>query len=151
MREFRKKNKKGKNMIDLNNTKQIVSLISRLQLLCEGFDEVNKSAVITSKVKILLEVSKQKDTSPNILKSKVGLAKSNLAILCNELVKEGMLTKTRDTIDNRAICYNITQSGQEWLDGVMAKIKKNFESELAYKNNMKQIENAVSELFELVK
>ena len=138
-------------MTNLQNIKQVVSLISRLQLLCEGFDKSNKSTVITSKIKILLEISCQKDLAPNILKSKVGLAKSNLAILCNQLIKEDLITKTKDKIDNRAICYNITESGQNWLDDKLVELKKNFENELAYKNNMRQVETLISDLLELVK
>ena len=137
--------------MDLQSVKKLVGLINRLQLLCEGFDETNKSAVITSKIKILLEIGKQIDISPSVLKTRVGLAKSNLAILCNELVLAGLITKTKDAIDSRAICYNLTPQGQELLDDVMKKVKRNFESELAYKNNIRQIETAVNELFELVK
>lgn len=138
-------------MSDLQGIKEIVEVISRLQILCEGFDDLNKSSVLTSKVKVLLEVSDKKDVSPNKLKSKVGLAKSNLTLLCNSLIKDDLLTKTRDKFDSRAICYNITQKGQEYLDGVLSQMKKNFEGELAYKNNIKQIETAVKNLQELIK
>ena len=79
------------------------------------------------------------------------MCKSNLAILCNELAHDNLITKSKDPLDSRAICYNLTAQGQQMLDGVVEKIKNNFENELAYKNNIKQIETAVNELFELVK
>ena len=138
-------------MLDLQGIKEIVGLVSRMQILCEGFDDLNKNSVLTSKVKVLLEVSDKKDVSPNKLKSAVGLAKSNLTLLCNSLIKDDLLTKTRDKFDSRAICYNITQKGQEYLNSVLSQMKKNFEGELAYKNNIKQIETAVKNLQELIK
>lgn len=138
-------------MSDLQGIKDVVGLISRLEVLCEGFDELNKTAVITSKVKVLLEVSNQKDVSPNKLKTKVGLAKSNLTLLCNSLVKDGLITKNRDEFDNRAIYYNITEKGINYLNVILNKMKKNFEGELAYKNNIKQVDVAVKNLNELVK
>lgn len=137
-------------MSELKNIKDIVVLISRLQILCEGFDDLNKSSVLTSKIKVLLEIGSQKDVSPNKLKGKVGLAKSNLTLLCNALIKEGLITKQKDKFDNRSICYNITQKGQEYLDNVLHQMKKNFEGELAFKNNLKQIEVAVKSLLDLV-
>ncbi|MGN1213235.1 MAG: MarR family winged helix-turn-helix transcriptional regulator [Christensenellales bacterium] len=138
-------------MSDLQGIKDVVGLIARLEVLCEGFDELNKTAVITSKVKVLLEVSNQKDVSPNKLKTKVGLAKSNLTLLCNSLVKDGLITKNKDEFDNRAIYYNITEKGKNYLNVILNKMKKNFEGELAYKNNIKQVDVAVKNLNELVK
>ena len=138
-------------MSELQGIKDIVGLIARLEVLCEGFDDLNKTAVLTSKVKVLLEVSNQNNVSPNKLKTKVGLAKSNLTLLCNSLVKDGLITKNRDEFDNRAIFYNITEKGRDYLNIILAKMKKNFEGELAYKNNMKQVDVAVKNLNELVK
>ena len=138
-------------MSELQGIKDIVGLIARLEVLCEGFDDLNKTAVLTSKVKVLLEVSNQNNVSPNKLKIKVGLAKSNLTLLCNSLVKDGLITKNRDDFDNRAIFYNITEKGRDYLNIILAKMKKNFEGELAYKNNMKQVDVAVKNLNELVK
>lgn len=138
-------------MSDLQGIKDVVGLIARLEVLCEGFDELNKTAVITSKVKVLLEVSNQNNVSPNKLKTKVGLAKSNLTLLCNSLVKDGLITKNRDEFDSRAIYYNITEKGKNYLNVILNKMKKNFEGELAYKNNIKQVDVAVKNLNELVK
>lgn len=138
-------------MSDLQGIKDIVGLIARLEVLCEGFDDLNKTAVLTSKVKVLLEVSNQNNVSPNKLKTKIGLAKSNLTLLCNSLVKDGLITKDRDEFDNRAIFYNITEKGKDYLNVILDKMKKNFEGELAYKNNIKQVDVAVKNLNELVK
>ena len=86
-----------------------------------------------------------------MLKTNIGLAKSNLAILCNSLVKDGLIQKTKDEFDSRSIFYNITESGSQFLNSVLAQMKKNFEGELAYKNNLRQINSSVEDLLDLVK
>ena len=138
-------------MVDNQKIKNILSLAIRLENLCEGFDETNKSAVLTSKIKVLLEISKADSVTPNILKTNVGLAKSNIAILCNALTKESLIKKNKDSADTREITYSITEKGLDELDKFLSKAKKNFEGRLAYKNNMKQIDESVENLLGLVK
>ena len=130
--------------------KNVVSLIARLQNLCEGFDDTNKSAVITAKVKILLELSKADCVTPTVLKRSVGLAKSNVALICGKMVEEGLVSKSKDSFDTREIFYSITDKGKKCLDEFLAKAQRNFESELAYKNNIKQIDAAIISLLQLV-
>jgi len=131
--------------------KDVLSLTIRLENLCEGFDDTNKSAVLTSKIKVLLVLSKVEFATPNTLMINVGLAKSNLAILCNKLVKDELIVKTKDSFDAREIAFSITNEGKKVLNYYLAKAKKNFESQLAYKNNIKQVNQSVSDLLELVK
>ena len=131
--------------------KDVLALTMRLENLCEGFDETNKTATLTSKIKILLVLSKASRVTPSNLKQKIGLAKSNLAILCNKLIDEKLITKTRDTFDTREITYSITEDGKKVLNLYLAKAQKNFEGQLAYKNNMKQVNESVKNLMELVK
>ena len=130
--------------------KNIVLLSSRLQNLCEGFDETNKSALITSKIKILLEISQKDVITPNLLKHKVGLAKSNVTIICNQLIKDDLISKTKDTFDSREILYSITKNGKEYLNKFLKQAQKNFENEIEYKNSTKQIYSSAEELLELV-
>lgn len=137
--------------MDNKRIKNILSLAIRLENLCEGFDETNKSAVLTSKVKVLLEISKENSVTPNTIKSNIGLAKSNIAIMCNALAEEGLIHKNKDSADTREISYSITEKGLDELDKFLLKAKKNFEGRLAYKNNMKQIDETVEDLLSLVK
>ncbi len=134
-----------------DDIKSILMLVSKLQNLCEGFDETNKSAVLTSKIKVLLEISHNTKATPSYLKLQVGLAKSNVAILCNKLQSEGLIEKHRDGFDTREICYSITEKGIEYLNKFLMTTKKNFERQLAYKNNMEQISTQVDALLDLVK
>ena len=102
-------------------------------------------------IPVLLEISKADSVTPNILKTNVGLAKSNIAILCNALTKESLIKKNKDSADTREITYSITEKGLDELDKFLSKAKKNFEGRLAYKNNMKQIDESVENLLGLVK
>lgn len=138
----------GQNVEDI---KSVILLGARLQNLCEGFDDTNKSAVITSKMKILLAISAHESASPSVIKNEVCLAKSNVAYLCNSLLADGYITKTKGTFDTREISYALTEKGSEHMNDFLSKAKKNFECELAYKNNMKEINQAVVDLLELVK
>ena len=138
-------------MTDNQKIKNILSLAIKLENLCEGFDETNKSVVLTSKIKLLLEISKAESVNPNTLKNSVGLAKSNIAIMCNSLEKEGLIKKNKNKNDTREISYSITEKGLKELDLFLIKAKKNFEGCLAYKNNMKQIDESVENLLQLVK
>ena len=130
--------------------KEVLALVVRLENLCEGFDVTTKSAPLTSKIKVLLELSKADSVTPATLQLKVGLAKSNLAILCNKLIDEKLINKKRDEFDGREISYSLTKSGEEVLVHYLQKAQKNFERQLAYKNNMKQIDESVKNLTELV-
>ncbi|HAJ77564.1 MAG TPA: hypothetical protein DCO89_00650 [Clostridiales bacterium] len=133
-----------------NRIKNVLSLAVRLENLCEGFDVTTKSATLTSKIKVLLEISKAESVTPATLQFKVGLAKSNLAILCNKLKNEKLIEKKRDEFDGREISYTITEDGEKVLDLYLKKAQKNFERQLSYKNNMKQIDESVKDLSELV-
>ena len=124
---------------NLDGIKSVLMLTSKLQNLCEGFDETNKSAVFSAKIKILLEISSSEKATPSFLKSQVGLAKSNIAIMCNKL------------INTREITYKMTEKGDEYLNNFLIVSKKNFERQLAYKNNTNEINKQVEILLDMVK
>ena len=135
---------------DLDGIKSVLMLASKLQNLCEGFYETNKSAVFSAKIKILLETSTNQNVTPSYLKSRVGLAKSNIAILCNKLISENLIEKSKDSFDTREITYKITEKGNEYLNNFLSISKKNFERQLAYKDNFENINNQVNILLDLV-
>ena len=139
-------------MIEENlKIENVIYLITRLQNLCEGFDETNKNAIITSKVKILLAISQSKVATPSYLKNEVRLAKSNIALLCNNLVNDGYIQKTRDKFDTREIVYSLTEKGNEYLNDFLSRAKKNFNMELAYKHNINEINTGLENIVDLVK
>ena len=131
--------------------KTLAYLAGRIQLLCEGFDDTNKNAVMTTKFKILLELSFADKLTPVALKNSVGLAKSNVAGICNKLLADGLIEKIKDSFDNRAIFYAITEKGRQELESQLEKMNKNIRGELAYKNNFDKIAKTATELLQLVK
>jgi len=137
--------------MDLEFIKNIVSLITRLENLCEGFDISNKSVLLTSKIKILSEIDKAKSISPSILKTKVGLAKSNLALICSKMLDENLIEVKKDDFDARVKFYSLTENGKTYLNTVLQTLNDNFVRELAYKNNLKQINEEVKNLDNLIK
>lgn len=137
--------------MDLELIKNIVTLITRLENLCEGFDVSSKSVLLTSKIKILSEIDKATTISPSLLKTKVGLAKSNLAIVCAKMIEEGLILVAKDTLDARIKLYSLTEKGKKFLYDILNILNDNFVRELAYKNNFKQINEEIRKINELIK
>lgn len=128
----------------------IVNVCTRLENLCEGFDVDSKSALISSKFKVLLALNEQNNVSPSMLIDKLGLAKSNLALLCKSMIAEGLIEKRKDEFDNRVIFYTLTTQGKQVLDGSLNTMAENFTKQLAYKNKFKEIEVLLTNLKDLI-
>lgn len=128
----------------------IVNVCTRLENLCEGFDVDSKSALISSKFKVLLALNEQNNISPSMLIDKLGLAKSNLALLCKSMITEGLIEKRKDEFDNRVIFYTLTPQGKQVLDNSLNTMAENFTKQLAYKNKFKEIEVLLTNLKDLI-
>lgn len=130
--------------------KNIINVCTRLENLCEGFDISSKSALISSKLKVLLAIQDENKISPSMLIEKVGLAKSNIALLCKNLISENLIKSEKDGFDSRIIFYSITEKGNNFLDETLNKMAFNFNREIAYKNNIKEIEQSLLNLKNLI-
>lgn len=119
---------------------------TNLQNLCEGFDVNSKSALISSKLKVLLFIDQVKKVSPSNLIDKVGMAKSNLTLLCQNMCKENLLQRQKDEFDSRVIFYSLTEQGKNYLDTTLQTLTNNFYGQLAYKNKFKEIKNLLDQL-----
>ena len=102
----------------------LVTVRMMLENICDGFDSTcnNKKALLTSKVKMLHLLNQTGKLSPSIIICKLGIAKSNLAILANGMLKDGLIEKLEDTFDKRVIYYNIAESGKELLQNSLKVI-----------------------------
>lgn len=130
--------------------KLIVSTCSRLENLCEGFDVSSKSTLISSKFKVLLALSEKPKTSPSMLIDRLGLAKSNLALLCKSMISEGLIKKSKDEFDSRVVFYSLTDQGKQYLDNSLGLMAENFSKQLAYKNRFKEIEALLINLKDMI-
>ncbi len=140
----------GKIMERNELVKNIVSVCTRLENLCEGFDVDSKSTLISSKFKVMLALSEQDNISPSMLIDKLGLAKSNLALLCKSMITEGLIEKRKDDFDSRVIFYTLTDFGKQKLNATLCKMADNFTKQLAYKNKFKEIEVLMTNLKDLI-
>ena len=105
-------------------SKEILSLIINLENLLKN-TEVDKFDI---KLKVLHLISENEKTTPNFLIEKLGMARSNLAIMCNKLVKSGLIAKKKEPLNKKEIFYMITESGtnllQENYDKADANLNK---------------------------
>ncbi len=98
------------------------------------------------KHKILYLVSKREKTSPNYLVEVLNLARSNLAITCNQLIKEGLLVKNKEENNKKGIYYNTTNKGRELIDSKL-KHTEEFLCKLRNKNKIKKTAQELTKMF----
>ncbi|PKK95849.1 MAG: hypothetical protein CVV59_01600 [Tenericutes bacterium HGW-Tenericutes-4] len=96
----------------------LVTIRMLLENLCDGFDVTcnNKKNLLTSKIKMLHLLNLEEKISPSLIICKLGIAKSNLAILAANMIEEGLIEKIEDTFDKRVIYYSITKAGKSLLE-----------------------------------
>lgn len=83
--------------------------------------------------KILFVLSKNKNCPPAVLIDTVGIAKSNLALICKSMLAEGTISAKKSESDKRNIFYNITEKGINELNNFYSDIAN--ENELALSND----------------
>jgi DNA-binding MarR family transcriptional regulator len=93
--------------------KNVVNLRIMLQNICEGYDDEveNKKVLLTMRIKVLFFISNNKNATPMMLIENLGLAKSNLALLCKSLIEEELIISNKNETDKRNIYYVITEKG----------------------------------------
>lgn len=98
---------------------QFVELRIMLQSICDGFDaeNLNKKSSLTMRTKVLYALSKNERCCPSVLIDKLGIAKSNLALLCKTMCEDGVIFAVKSEQDKRNIYYSITEKGLAELNG----------------------------------
>ena len=88
-------------MNNLSLEQLIIALRLELEKICDGFDteDANKKSNLTLKMKTLFLLSIHNELSPAKLISALGLAKSNLTILCKSLLEEGLIAVRKSETD----------------------------------------------------
>lgn len=103
-------------------SEEILSLIINLEYMLKNNDSVK----FDIKLKVLHIIKNTEKTTPNDIIDKLGMARSNLAIMCNKLTKEGLISKHKDLLNKKEIFYTITPSGLEMLEEAYNKAENNF-------------------------
>lgn len=97
-------------------------LATRRACMCETGDNAKKST-LTLKTKVLYLIARE--FSGREILSALGIAKTNLAILTGEMVREGLITKTHGSLDRREVSYSVTDAGREYLAERLDSIAEN--------------------------
>ena len=105
------------------------------QTLC-----LNKANELTeNEVKILYFVDEYKTVSPQLLISKLGIVKTNLALLTKKMIKNNLICSQKNYTNQKLIFYEITPLGKQKLNEVLSLITQ------MLKDNSTETENLFDE------
>lgn len=106
-------------------SKLLVALTINLEKICDGYDayDANKKSNLTLKIKVLFCVSEKGEITPGQLINQLGIAKSNLTVLCKSMLEEGLITSKKSATDKRSISYIITNKGAKQLKNYLNQIQ----------------------------
>lgn len=130
----------------------IIALRLQLEKITDGFDadDANKKSNLTLKMRTLFLLSVNKELTPSKLIADLGLAKSNLTILCRSLLEEGLIAVRKSETDKRTISYILTNKGEKQLKNYLNQIKIDNIGLFKSDKNVKAIEKKIAELMKLL-
>ncbi len=129
--------------------KQITELRIILQNITDGFsvDSANKNAKLTMERRVLFVLNSNKKVKPITLITKLGIAKSNLALLCKSMIDGGFITCEKDENDKRNIYYEITAKGvaelNQYIDSISNDVCSICKNEKETKEISKKLEDVI--------
>ena len=104
----------------MNTARKILEIKCLSQTLCTNGNSENTN----NELKVLYFIDEYKTVSPQLLISKLGIVKSNLALLTKSLIARELITSDKSLQDKRAIVYSITTKGKKVLEKHLALIAK---------------------------
>jgi len=117
--------------------KSIVDAVLSLNRVLSRTASGNKGG-LTLRIQVLLALKKHKnEITVKEIFDHVKIAKTNLAILCNNMCNEGVIEKVKDQIDMRAIKYKLLDKGEQELNKFLTAGQKCFENILSDKEQQK--------------
>ena len=122
-------------------SEEILSLIINLEYMLKNADSVK----FDIKLKVLHIIKNSEKTTPNDIIDKLGMARSNLAIMCNKLTKDSLILKHKDSLNKKEIFYTITPAGLELLEEAYNKAENNFIKQ-RNKTKLKKLANDLKKL-----
>ncbi len=96
-------------------------LATRHACMCEGTGQAKKNT-LSLKTKVLYLI--YKECHPKEIIETLCIAKTNLAILTRDMANEGLIVKSRGTLDRREVNYDLTEKGMKYLTDRFAAIEK---------------------------
>ena len=104
----------------MNTARKILEIKCLSQTLCSSGNIENTN----NQLKVLYFIDEYQSVTPQLLISKLGIVKSNLALLTTSLIKDGLIVSSKSLADKRAIVYSITAKGKQILDDHLASISR---------------------------
>ena len=113
--------------------RKLLEIKSLSQTICN----ITKNETTNTQIKVLYFVDEYSSVSPQILISKLGIVKSNLALITKKMIEDDLIVSKKSLSDKRAIFYSITQKGKKMLDEYTQKLDKIFhEQDLEIEYNL---------------
>ncbi len=103
-------------------SRKLLEIKSLSQTICN----ITKNETTNTQIKVLYFIDEYTSVSPQILISKLGIVKSNLALITKKMIKENLIVSKKSLSDKRAIFYSITPKGKKMLDTYTAELDKIF-------------------------
>ncbi|MDD4815868.1 MAG: MarR family transcriptional regulator [Clostridia bacterium] len=100
-----------------------------IEILAENICLSANTEIGNVKFKILYLIEQYGVVSPSLLIGKIGIAKTNLALACRDLIKDNFIASNKSTKDGRGVEYCITPKGEDLLKQVYENLEKNFRKE----------------------
>ena len=130
-------------MYDLAQKIIELRLATRRACMCEGRDQSKKNT-LSLKTKTLFLIDK--GCSQKEIIAALVIAKTNLALLTKDMAAEGLIVKTKGTLDRREVYYSLTDNGKKYLNErlfiIEEGVKSNFVTEDGYLEAIALLEKA---------
>ena len=108
-----------------------------IKTLSQTICNISKNEATNNQLKVLYFVDEYNSISPQVLISKLGIVKSNLALLTKKMIADKLIESKKSVTDKRSIFYSITPKGKQMLNDYLEKIEKVFhEDELILENDL---------------
>ena len=104
------------------NARKLLEIKALSQTICN----LTKNEATNNQLKVLYFIDEYKNVSPQILISKLGIVKSNLALLTKKMIESGLIESLHDNVDRRTITYRITSKGKAMLNAYLEKLDRIF-------------------------
>lgn len=97
--------------------------ILEIESLCENIAKKECEGGLL-RMKVLYFISQYENLSVSMIIEKLGIKKTNFALLSAELEKEGLVESRQADIDRRCRTMSLTDKGRDKLDEYLSKLSK---------------------------
>ena len=108
----------------MKNYEKIIEIEALLENITKHYAENN-----LLRMKILYFISEYQNLSVGMIIDKLGIKKSNFALMTKDLEKEGLIVSKQGEIDKRCRMPYLTEKGKQELNSYLNKIGKYFNEE----------------------